>query len=54
MPTPELSTMPVLIGETYYLKKDFEKAILEYEKAIVKYPEGDKIPAAIYKQASPS
>ena len=39
------------IGETYYLKKDFEKAILEYEKAIVKYPEGDKIPAAIYKQA---
>jgi tol-pal system protein YbgF len=39
------------IGETYYLKKDFERAILEYEKAIVKYPEGDKIPAAIYKQA---
>ncbi len=39
------------IGETYYLKKDFEKAILEYEKAITKYPEGDKIPAALFKQA---
>ena len=39
------------IGETYYAKKDFERAILEYEKAIVKYPEGDKVPAAILKQA---
>jgi tol-pal system protein YbgF len=39
------------IGETYYLKKDFERAILEYEKAVVKYPEGDKIPAALFKQA---
>jgi len=39
------------IGETYYLKKDYERAILEYEKAVVKYPEGDKIPAALLKQA---
>ena len=39
------------IGETYFLKKDFEKAILEYEKVIVKYPEGDKIPSALLKQA---
>jgi tol-pal system protein YbgF len=38
------------IGETYYLKKDFEKAILEYEKAITKYPEGSKVPAALFKQ----
>ncbi len=38
------------IGETYYQKKDFEKAILEYEKAITKYPEGSKVPAALYKQ----
>jgi tol-pal system protein YbgF len=38
------------IGETYYQKKDYERAILEYEKAITKYPEGSKIPAALYKQ----
>ncbi len=38
------------IGETYYQKKDFEKAILEYEKAITKYPEGSKVPAALFKQ----
>jgi TolA-binding protein len=32
------------IGETYYQKKDFEKAI-------TKYPEGDKVSAALFKQA---
>ncbi|MEW6377214.1 MAG: tol-pal system protein YbgF [Thermodesulfobacteriota bacterium] len=51
-PNTELSdNAQFWIGETYYLKKDFEKAILEYEKAIVKYPEGDKMPAALLKQA---
>jgi tol-pal system protein YbgF len=39
------------IGETYYAKKDYEKAVLEYEKVMVKYPEGDKVPAALLKQA---
>ncbi len=39
------------IGETYYAKRDYERAILEYEKAIAKYPEGDKVPAAMLKQA---
>lgn len=38
------------IGETYFVKKDFEKAILEYEKVIVKYPEGDKVSSALLKQ----
>jgi tol-pal system protein YbgF len=51
-PNTELSdNAQYWIGETYYLKKDFERSILEYEKAIVKYPEGDKIPAALFKQA---
>jgi tol-pal system protein YbgF len=51
-PNTELSdNAQFWIGETYYLKKDFDKAILEYEKAIAKYPEGDKIPAALFKQA---
>jgi len=51
-PNTELSdNAQYWIGETYYLKKDLERAILEYEKAIVKYPEGDKIPAALFKQA---
>ena len=51
-PNTELSNnAQYWIGETYYQKRDYEKAILEYEKAIVKYPEGEKIPAAIFKQA---
>ena len=51
-PNAELSDKAQFwIGETYYRKKDFEKAILEYEKAIAKYPESSKIPAALFKQA---
>ena len=51
-PNTELSdNAQFWIAETYYVKKDFEKAILEYEKAIVKYPEGDKLSAALFKQA---
>jgi tol-pal system protein YbgF len=50
-PNTELSdNAQFWIGETHFLKKDFEKAILEYEKVIVKYPEGDKVPAALLKQ----
>jgi tol-pal system protein YbgF len=51
-PNTELSdNAQFWIGETYFAKKDYEKAILEYEKAIAKYPEGDKVPAALLKQA---
>jgi tol-pal system protein YbgF len=51
-PNTELSgNAQFWIGEIYYQKKDFEKAILEYEKAITKYPESGKIPAALLKQA---
>jgi len=51
-PNTELSGNALFwIGETYYQKKDFEKAILEYEKAIAQYPESGKIPAALFEQA---
>jgi tol-pal system protein YbgF len=38
------------IGESYYREKWFEKAILEYQKVIEKYPQGNKVPAALLKQ----
>lgn len=38
------------IGETYYRGKWFEKAILEYQKVIEKYPQGNKVPASRLKQ----
>ena len=38
------------IGETYYSEKWYEKAILEYQKVIEKYPKGNKMPASLLKQ----
>jgi tol-pal system protein YbgF len=38
------------IGEIYYREKWYEKAILEYQKVIEKYPTGNKVPAALLKQ----
>ncbi len=38
------------IGESYYREKWYEKAILEYQTVIEKYPRGNKIPAALFKQ----
>ncbi len=38
------------MGECYYLENNFEKAILEYEKVIKNYPDGDRVPHAILKQ----
>jgi tol-pal system protein YbgF len=50
-PNTELSdNAQFWIGETYYRQKDYERAILEYERVIVKYPEGDKVSAAMLKQ----
>ncbi|MBN2254993.1 MAG: tol-pal system protein YbgF [Deltaproteobacteria bacterium] len=39
------------IGECFYVDKEYEKAILEYESVIKKYPKGNKVPNAILKQA---
>lgn len=38
------------IGECYYFEKDYERAILEYEKVIANYPKGNKVPNAMLKQ----
>jgi tol-pal system protein YbgF len=38
------------IGESYYREKWYEKAILEYQTVIEKYPHGNKVPAAMLKQ----
>ena len=38
------------IGETYYREKWYEKAILEYQNVIEKFPKGNKVPAAMLKQ----
>ncbi len=38
------------VGEIYYREKWYEKAILEYQKAIEDYPKGDKIRGALLKQ----
>jgi tol-pal system protein YbgF len=39
------------IGECYYFEGKYEEAILEYEKVVQNYPEGNKVPNALLKQA---
>lgn len=39
------------IGETYYVERDYEKAVLAFEELIKKYPKGDKVPGALLKEA---
>ena len=39
------------IGECWYGKKDFERAIESYDRVQVSYPTSDKVPAAILKKA---
>ena len=38
------------IGECYYFDKNYEKAIVEYDKVSKNFPEGNKVPYAILKQ----
>ncbi len=38
------------IGECYYFEKKYEKAIIEYDKVIKNFPEGNKVPYALLKQ----
>jgi len=37
------------IGECYYSKGDYIRAIEEFKKVEANYPQGNKVPAAIYK-----
>lgn len=39
------------IGECYYALKEFDQAILEFNEVRLNYPQGDKAPAALLKQA---
>ncbi len=38
------------IADSYYRDKWYEKAILEYQKVVVNYAKGNKVPAAMLKQ----
>ncbi|MEN6624338.1 MAG: tol-pal system protein YbgF [Smithella sp.] len=38
------------IGECYFFEKNYEKAILEYEKVSKNFPKGKKVPYALLKQ----
>jgi len=39
------------LGEIYYARGDWEVAILEFDKVIKKYPDTEKAPASLLKQA---
>jgi tol-pal system protein YbgF len=39
------------LADSYFSEKWYEKAILEYQAVIAKYPKSNKRPAALYKQA---
>lgn len=39
------------IGETYYSEKNYDQAILSFQDVIKNYPQKDKVPAAMLKQA---
>lgn len=38
------------IGEIYYAQKDYERAVLEFNEVVKKYPQSKKVPAALLKQ----
>lgn len=40
------------IGECYYFEKKYEKAIVEYEKVVKSFPDGNRVPHALLKQGS--
>jgi tol-pal system protein YbgF len=47
---PEAVSARYYAAESLYGDKDYELAILEYQKVIVEYPKNDLAPKALYKQ----
>ena len=50
---PDHKLMPNVFywrGETFYVEKDYENAILSFQDVVDRYPGGDKAPDAMYKQ----
>jgi tol-pal system protein YbgF len=39
------------IGEAYYANRDYNRAILEFNEVLLRYPKGDRVPAALLRQA---
>ncbi len=39
------------IGEAYYASKDYNRAILEFNEVLLRYPKGDKVSPALLRQA---
>jgi tol-pal system protein YbgF len=39
------------IGETYYIEKNYEQAVVEFQRVIKEFPGKEKVPAAMLKQA---
>ncbi len=37
------------LGEAYYDRKDYEKALVEFRRVVTRYPRGNKVPAALLK-----
>jgi tol-pal system protein YbgF len=40
------------IGESYYSTRDYNRAILEFNEVLLKYPRGKRVPAALLRQAT--
>lgn len=40
------------VGECYYTQNDYNRAILEFNEVLLKYPKGEKVPLALLRQAN--
>ncbi|MGH7805240.1 MAG: tol-pal system protein YbgF [Candidatus Binatia bacterium] len=49
--SPHADDAQYLIGEAYYRSRDFNRAILEFNEVLLRYPKGDRVPAALLRQA---